>query len=113
LQFSSGEERYQCLKIVRRDQNVFEFQISEKTSQTYSNIICHDIYFSNRNWLTQGRLDSNNIMSPCPISGEFTGLIPDDPELCAKLTSECKTGHQDIMFYQISACEFNEVYEGE
>lgn len=27
--------------------------------------------------------------SPCPVSGLYTGHIPDETSLCAKLSSEC------------------------
>jgi hypothetical protein len=54
--------------------------------------------------------DKNLVMtSPCSISGDFTGYIPDAAGLCAKLSSECKS--QDVMHYQVSACEFDEIYE--
>ncbi|XP_058121055.1 uncharacterized protein LOC131285020 [Anopheles ziemanni] len=109
-QTQCGEEMYQCLKVERRDTNVFEFQISNRQSANYSATICNDFYFSDDRWLTQGRLGSNDIVSPCPIIGEFSGIIPDDEGLCAKLSSECES--QDIMYYQISACDYtNEVYE--
>ncbi|XP_029723594.2 uncharacterized protein LOC109404186 [Aedes albopictus] len=108
-QTQCGEEKYQCLKIQRRDENVFEFQISSRSEPNFTNTICNEFYFNDDRWLTQGRLDSNSIVSPCPIVGEFSGVIPDDEGLCAKLSSEC--GSPDIMYYQISACEFDEVYE--
>ncbi|XP_039449210.1 uncharacterized protein LOC120428283 [Culex pipiens pallens] len=108
-QTQCGEEKYQCLKIQRRDENVFEFQISSRSEPNYTSTICNEFYFNDDRWLTQGRLDSNSIVSPCPIVGEFSGVIPDDEGLCAKLSSEC--GSPDIMYYQISACEFDEVYE--
>jgi len=28
--------------------------------------------------------------SPCPVSGVYTGLIPDETTLCAKLSNECE-----------------------
>ncbi|XP_055545949.1 uncharacterized protein LOC129730552 [Wyeomyia smithii] len=108
-QTQCGEEKYQCLKIQRRDENVFEFQISSRSEPNYTSTICNEFYFNDDRWLTQGRLDSNSIVSPCPIVGEFSGVIPDDEGLCAKLSSEC--GSPDIMYYQISACEFDEIYE--
>ncbi|XP_058058208.1 uncharacterized protein LOC131209215 [Anopheles bellator] len=109
-QTQCGEEMYQCLKIERRDTNVFEFQISSRHSANYTATICNDFYFNDDRWLTQGRLDSNDIVSPCPIVGEFAGIIPDDDGLCAKLSSECES--QDIMYYQISGCDDkSEVYE--
>ncbi|XP_053680572.1 uncharacterized protein LOC128731471 [Anopheles nili] len=109
-QTQCGEEMYQCLKVERRDTNVFEFQISTRQSANYTATICNDFYFNDDRWLTQGRLDNSDTVSPCPIIGEFSGIIPDDEGLCAKLSSECDS--QDIMHYQISACDYmNEVYE--
>lgn len=47
----------------------------------------------------------------CPISGEYTGIIPDAVGLCAKLYSDCR--NQQTMFYTVSNCEnLTEVYEG-
>lgn len=47
--------------------------------------------------------------SSCPISGEYTGYIPDTTELCAKLWSDCRA--QELMYYQVSDCVTNEIYE--
>lgn len=49
--------------------------------------------------------------SPCPIAGEYTGMIPDAIGLCAKLYSDCN--NPEIMFYTVSDCSDQpEVYEG-
>lgn len=45
----------------------------------------------------------------CPISGEFTGVIPDADDLCAKLWSDCRA--PELMYYQVSHCETMEIYE--
>lgn len=72
--------------------------------------ICDDMYFDESRWLTQGRLDHNLLVSPCPVNGEFTGLIPDTAGLCAKLASDC--GSPDTMHYQVDDCGVTgEVYE--
>lgn len=47
--------------------------------------------------------------SPCPITGEYTGQIPDAIGLCAKLSSDC--AHPEVMYYTVSDCN-TEVYEG-
>lgn len=45
----------------------------------------------------------------CPISGEYTGVIPDsDSELCANLRSDCTA---EVMYYQVSSCITGELYE--
>lgn len=45
----------------------------------------------------------------CPISGEYTGVIPDTVELCAKLWSDCRA--PELMYYQVSDCVTTEIYE--
>lgn len=48
---------------------------------------------------------------PCPISGEYTGVIPDASGLCAKMYSDCRNPHK--MFYSVSSCHnLSMVYEG-
>ena len=50
--------------------------------------------------------------SGCPIAGEYTGVIPDAQELCARLTSDCHRPQH--MHYTVHACaNATEVYEGE
>ena len=47
----------------------------------------------------------------CPIFGEYTGTIPDAPNWCAKLYSDCRNPHK--MFYNIYNCHNNsEIYQG-
>lgn len=110
MYFISGEETYNCIWTKKRSANILEFQISTRTGSNASMFICDDVYFDDTRWLTQGRLDHNLVQSPCPVNGEFTGLIPDASGLCAKLSSECTS--PDMMHYQVSACEYDEVYEG-
>lgn len=113
-----GEEQYHCVSIVKRSANILEFQIGSKTVQSLAHDgsesaidgICDAQYFDNSRWITQGRLNHGRSVTPCPVDGEFEGLIPDADGLCAKLWSECRA--PDIMFYQVSACEYNEVFEG-
>lgn len=113
-----GEEQYHCVWIIRRSTNILEFQIGSKTVQSLAhdgtefaiNGICDAQYFDSSRWITQGRLDHASSVSPCPVDGEFEGLIPDAGGLCAKLWSECHA--LDIMYYQVSACDYNEVFEG-
>lgn len=105
-----GEETYQCIWAKQRSANILEFQIGTRTGNNASMLICDDAYFDNTHWLTQARLDHNLVVSPCPVNGEFTGVIPDAFGLCAKLSSEC--GSPDRMHYQVSACDYDEVVEG-
>lgn len=74
--------------------------------------ICSDQYFDKAQFLTQVRLDSAFEMSPCPIDGEFVGLIPDAEDLCARLWSDCS--QNDTMNYQVSFCgNTDEIFDGE
>lgn len=47
--------------------------------------------------------------SPCPILGEYVGMIPNADNLCAKLSSDCTS--PDTMYYSVSDCS-QTVYEG-
>ena len=52
------------------------------------------------------------MISSCPVAGEYTGFLPDAPNYCAKLSSDCN--NKDIMFYSVSECgNVSEVVEGE
>lgn len=47
----------------------------------------------------------------CPIAGEYTGVIPDNPSMCAKMYSDCRNPQR--MFYRVANCNnLTEVYEG-
>lgn len=115
-----GEEQYHCVWIVKRSLNVMEFQIGAKTVQHIddnsrpSESICDNSYFDETRWLTQGQMDNalatTTATAACPIDGEFEGLIPDAEGLCAKLWSECD--RPDIMYYQVYACDYDEIFEG-
>ena len=50
-------------------------------------------------------------VAACPVLGQYTGIIPDATELCARLVSDCNDPQH--MHYTVAAC-FNtsEVYEG-
>lgn len=106
-----GETNYFCVEIKKRSTNILEFQIGSRSSASYDANICDDMYFDDERWLTQGRSEVNASLAvtPCPVSGEFNGLIPDALGLCAKLSSECKS--QDVMYYEVSACDYDEIYE--
>ncbi|KAJ6634781.1 hypothetical protein Bhyg_13360 [Pseudolycoriella hygida] len=105
-----GEESYQCVRVKKRSANILEFQVGIRSGTNSSSIICDDMYFDDSRWVTQARLDHNQVMSPCPVNGEFTGVIPDAINLCAKLSSECHS--PDNMHYEVSSCNYeDEVYE--
>ena len=49
--------------------------------------------------------------SACPISGEYSGILPDVPQFCGKMSSDCN--NPDIMFYTVTDCtNTSEVLEG-
>lgn len=47
--------------------------------------------------------------SPCPVSGLYTGNIPDETSLCAKLSSDCES--PEVMYYSVMDCETQQVFE--
>lgn len=49
-------------------------------------------------------------VSPCPILGEYIGMLPNAENLCAKLSSDCIS--QDTMYYMVSDCSQQQIYEG-
>jgi len=104
-----GEEQYNCMRIQKRSHNILEFQLSNnysKNNDVYN--LCDDNNFKDDAWLTQGRVDSI-VEQPCPISGEYTGIIPDATYLCANLRSDCRA--PELMYYQIFDCSTKMVYE--
>ncbi|XP_042243521.1 uncharacterized protein LOC121880398 isoform X2 [Homarus americanus] len=105
-----GEETFSCIWIKKRAVNVIEYQTASYPSELYNaSRICSDDMFRGQEWLTQGRLNPENL-SGCPITGEYTGVIPDAQELCARLSSDCSDPQH--MHYTVSSC-FNdtEIYE--
>nr|CAI5831537.1 unnamed protein product [Callosobruchus analis] len=81
------EEFYSCIRIANRSNN---FRVSDR--QKYKTK--HNHRFSS---------------GMCPITGEYTGNIPDATNLCAKLWSDCRA--PELMYYQVSHCDSEEVYE--
>ncbi|CAH1121844.1 unnamed protein product [Ceutorhynchus assimilis] len=107
-----NEESFNCMKIASRSKNILEFQLGINSSQSKDPYtLCAEENFDEYSWVTQGRLD--NMSKPqnglCPITGEYTGRIPDALDLCAKLWSDCRA--PDIMYYQVSDCSTKELYE--
>ena len=47
----------------------------------------------------------------CPVAGDYTGRLTDNPNLCAKLSSDCNK--LDIMYFAVSPCNNqSEIIEG-
>ncbi|XP_074594666.1 uncharacterized protein LOC141850036 [Brevipalpus obovatus] len=97
-----GEQFYSCVWMKPRSTNILEFQFSEKTSPIFSPRLCDEIQFASNAWVTQGK-KSVSIETPCPITGDYTGEVPGESGLCAKVASDCN--NPDIMFYTVSSCE--------
>lgn len=51
----------------------------------------------------------HEIPSKCPIVGHYSGIIPDNEDLCALVTSDCQK--PDIMYYQVGPCTDDVIYE--
>ncbi|RXG50999.1 hypothetical protein Avbf_14837, partial [Armadillidium vulgare] len=101
--FYPGNEKFSCLKIKQRSANVIEFHISKNEDSYFDPKFCNTVYsnFFWPNWITQGRVDRYQ-ESPCPVAGEYDGVLPDEPSFCAKLYSDCN--NLEIMFYTVYSC---------
>ena len=87
-----------------------EFQFGAESSAVYSEYLCEDRHFTTNIWMTQGRKTISS-PTPCPITGDYSGVIPGSNGLCAKVASDCN--NPDIMFYTVTACENrSHVFEG-
>ena len=130
----SGDDFYTCLTMEKRGENVMEFQLAADTSSSYNQSLCQsDKTFAQESWVTQGSkffyisfyncfsiainisLISQGITvnseEACPISGEYTGVIPDAVGLCAKMYSDCRNPQR--MFYSVFSCHnHSEIYDG-
>lgn len=126
-----GEKTFACIWIRKLDNNILEFQIgAESTEKLTSNVFCNAAEnFDNSRWLTQSSELKNSpyktvrdnryfklllgvgkdvTKTSCPISGKYTGRLPDDLSLCSVLKSECES---DVMHFQIGPCESEDIYE--
>ncbi|XP_037775418.1 uncharacterized protein LOC119572388 [Penaeus monodon] len=101
-QSQCGDEAFTCLAMQERSSNVMEFQISPDVKTKYEAGLCSSpASLTWDAWVTQGRVDRFK-QSPCPVAGEYTGVIPDATILCAKLYSDCN--NPEIMFYTVFSC---------
>ncbi|XP_050426608.1 uncharacterized protein LOC126836931 isoform X2 [Adelges cooleyi] len=103
-----GEEVHSCLLLKRRGPNVLEFITGQHLSENFNASLCADSNFLSMNWITQGRTDGAQV-SPCPIMGDYTGMLPDGEGLCAELASDCDA--LETMHYTVSECSTSEIYE--
>uniref|UniRef100_T1JPS7 Uncharacterized protein n=1 Tax=Tetranychus urticae TaxID=32264 RepID=T1JPS7_TETUR len=97
-----GESFYTCVWMKRRSANTLEFQFGAKSSPNLLAHLCDDQHFTSNNWITQGR-KIVTIQTPCPITGDYTGIVPNVTGLCAKVSSDCN--NPDIMYHSVSSCE--------
>lgn len=106
-------------------------------SPVYQSYLCDDTNLDKPVWMTQARkliskkVDVNYIFqekimildqmplklgieraveSPCPITGQYMGMITDLSGMCAELSSNCNT--REIMYFKVTDCESGELYEG-
>ncbi|XP_026686722.1 uncharacterized protein LOC103519401 [Diaphorina citri] len=101
---------YSCIWMKKRGLNVLEFQLGLKSSNHLNTSLCSDFNFQSTKWITQGRLERYQ-EAPCPITGEYHGMIPDTDGLCAKLSSDCTS--PETMYYTVVDCNAPEIYEGQ
>lgn len=107
---------------------------------TYQSYLCDDVNLDKPVWMTQARkliskkkrckyliaisrwkmITLNQMIlklgieraveSPCPITGQYMGMITDLSGMCAELSSNCNT--REIMYFKVTDCESGELYEG-
>ena len=105
-QTQCGEFSYRCLWFKRRSPNILEFQFGHESSSYYNDNLCDDKHFPTNDWITQGRVIEKGLSytaTPCPITGDYSGVIPGSNGLCAKVASDCN--NPDIMFYTVTTCD--------
>ncbi|XP_012527011.1 uncharacterized protein LOC105831431 isoform X2 [Monomorium pharaonis] len=98
-----------CLMMRQRSENVLEFSLGMFWNPlSYQDDLCNDLNFDKPVWMTQARIE-RVVESPCPITGQYTGMITDLSGMCAELSSNCNT--REIMYYKVSDCISGELYE--
>ncbi|XP_017763106.1 PREDICTED: uncharacterized protein LOC108552923 [Eufriesea mexicana] len=99
---------YVCLMMRQRSENVLEFTIGMVLSPVYQTYLCDDPNLDKPVWMTQARVE-RAVESPCPITGQYMGMITDLSGMCAELSSNCNT--REIMYFKVTDCESGELYE--
>ena len=102
-----GDLGYACVALEKRTSNILEMKIG-KIDATLDVSLCSDAeYMDAQPWVAVGK---EVIRTPCPLSGNFHGVIPDAEGLCARSRTSCQ--RPDQMEYQVYNCENStEVYE--
>eukprot|EP00095_Tigriopus_kingsejongensis_P012515 maker-scaffold455_size166772-snap-gene-0.31 protein:Tk12515 transcript:maker-scaffold455_size166772-snap-gene-0.31-mRNA-1 annotation:"hypothetical protein L798_09419" len=99
---SCGKSQYNCIWFEPRGVNILEYQLGLRPSTIPSSDLCDNDHFLQRTWRTQAKKDFL-MLSSCPIAGDYNGILPDNPNFCAKLSSDCN--NPDVMFYSVSSCD--------
>ncbi|XP_011878018.1 PREDICTED: uncharacterized protein LOC105567627 isoform X2 [Vollenhovia emeryi] len=99
---------YACLMMKQRGENVLEFALGTNLYPVYQSTLCDDSNFGNLVWMTQTRAD-RLVESSCPITGRYTGMIPDAPGMCTELSSNCN--NREIMYFKVSDCASGTLFE--
>ncbi|XP_020289129.1 uncharacterized protein LOC109857350 [Pseudomyrmex gracilis] len=102
------QSAFVCLLMRQRSENVLEFTIGMVLSPIYQPLLCDDRNLDEPVWMTQSRIE-RLVESPCPITGQYMGMITDLSGMCAELSSNCNT--REIMYFKVSDCESGELYE--
>ncbi|XP_011648015.1 uncharacterized protein LOC105434107 [Pogonomyrmex barbatus] len=98
-----------CLMMRQRSENVLEFTLGAILNLVaYQPDLCDDPHLDGPTWMTQARIE-RVVESPCPITGQYMGMITDLSGMCAELSSNCNT--REIMYFKVSDCESGELYE--
>ena len=101
-----GELGYACIALELRTENILEIKIG-KVDSTVDLGLCSEENLAKYPWVTAGK---ETTVTPCPLTGSFTGVIPDAEGLCARSSTSCS--RPDLMEYQVYNCEnTTEVYE--
>ena len=101
-----GDLGYACVALEKRTSNILELKIG-KIDSALDVSLCSADYMDSQPWVAIGK---EVIRTPCPLSGNFQGVIPDAEGLCARSRTSCQ--RPDQMEYQVYNCEnTTEVYE--
>jgi hypothetical protein len=101
-----GELGYACVALELRADNILEIKIG-KVDSTIDLGLCSEDVMAKYPWVTVGK---EAVKTDCPLTGIFTGIVPDAEGLCARSSTSCS--RPDLMEYQVYNCEnTTEVYE--
>nr|XP_012215431.1 PREDICTED: uncharacterized protein LOC105667894 isoform X1 [Linepithema humile] len=106
------QSTFMCLIMHQRSENVMEFTIAHTDAPIFGPLnldfpICNDLIMNDLVWMTQARIE--RVESPCPITGQYHGEIPDLLGMCAEISSNCNT--REMMYFRVIDCESGELFE--